>query len=95
MLAHLGADLCREDPILAVALLRMCPPQPRPWVRITYDTVITLALIETLACLALVHNGTATACLAAAGLAAAARAVRVRRFPPRSRGPRTRPVAYL
>ena len=73
MLAHLEADLCREDPYLAVALLRMCPPQPGRWVRIVYDTVATLALIEALVCVALVQNGTAAACVLATGLAVAAR----------------------
>lgn len=80
VLAHLQADLCREDPRLAVALLRMCQPQPGRGVRIIYDTVVTLALIEALVCLALVQNGTAAACLLATGLAVVARVVRVRRF---------------
>ena len=93
VLAHLEADLCREDPFLAVALLRMCPPQPGRWVRIAYDAVAMLALTETLVCLALVQNGTGTAGLLAAGLAVAARFVRVRRFPPHPRGQRTRPAS--
>jgi hypothetical protein len=91
VLAHLEADLCREDPFLAVALLRMCPPQPGRWVRIAYDTVVTLALIETLVCLALLQNGTGAACLLAAALAAATRVLRVRQFPRQSRGARTHP----
>jgi hypothetical protein len=95
VLAHLEADLCREDPFLAVALLRMCPPQPGRWVRIAYDTVVTLALIETLACLALWQNGTGAACLLAAGLAVAARAARVGRFPPHPRGQRRPPAPRL
>lgn len=86
VLAHLEADLCREAPLLAVALLRMCPPQPERWVRIAYDTIIRLALIETLACLALLQNGTVAACLHAGGLAVTARMLRVRQFPPHSRG---------
>ena len=92
VLAHLETDLCRQDPALAVALLRMCPPQTGRRTRIVYDTVVTLALIEALACLALVHNGTGAACLLATALAAAAMLMRVHRFSPHPRAPRTRPA---
>jgi hypothetical protein len=92
VLAHLEADLCREDPFLAVALLRMSPLQPGRWVRIAYDTVAMLALAETLICLGLLRNGTGSASLLAAALAVAARFGRVHRFPPHPRGHRTRPA---
>ena len=92
VLAHLETELCREDPLLAVALLRMSPPQPGRQVRIAYDTVTALALIEAMLCLVLAQNGTGPACLLAAGLAAAARMVRVHRFPPHPRGQWTRPA---
>ncbi len=92
VLAHLETDLCREDPLLAVALLRMCPPQPGPRVRIVYDTVITLALIEALICLALVGNHTGAACTLATGLAVAARTVRTHLFPTHPRRHRAHPA---
>jgi hypothetical protein len=92
VLAHLQTELCREDPVLAVALLRMCPPQPGRWTRIGYDTVMAVALIEAAVCLPLYHSGTGPAFLVAAGFAALTRIARVRRFPYHPRSP-ARPVA--
>ena len=63
----------------------MPPPRPGRRVRIAYDAVVGVAVIEAAACAALWHYGTGGACLAAAALAVAARAVRVHRFPPRAR----------
>ncbi len=86
MLAHVEAQLCDDDPELAVALLRMRPPSGGiRWTRIGYDLVVIVAGLEAAVCLLLYHTGSGPAGLLAAEFALLTAALRERRFPLRRR----------
>jgi hypothetical protein len=80
VLAHMQAQLCTEDPQLAVALLRMRPPRGLHWTRIGYNLVVIVAALEAAVCLPLYHTGSGPAGLIAAGFAALTAALREHRF---------------